>query len=441
MFTLTGFDTILIWGFGKEGQAALRYVQGAVSGAAFVVIDACPPGGLRLPEGVNHVEQKDLVRAVKDGGRCLIVKSPGVSLYDKRLAEAMDAGAKLTSQTNLWFAAKPACQTVIGVTGTKGKSTTSALLHHMLGALDVNAVLAGNIGEPVLETSPEAEMVVLELSSYQIADLIHAPDWFVLLNLLNDHAPWHRGTETYRRDKMRLAQIDPNARGVINARDKRLVERFTHRPNTVGYETMEGFHTRNGVIYRGDKVWGPLAALPGAHNAAHASAALSVIEGLGLDAHGAFESLSRFSPLPHRLECVHSLNGVDFIDDTLATTPESCLLALKAFPDREVSLILGGEDRQQDYAPLVTELTREARIQAIITIPDNGSQILEALKSTPHAVVMAYEPDFDQAVKSAYEALPEGGVVLMSPAAPRGATFTRFGARGEAFIRAAKALS
>ena len=437
MTPLSEFDAVFIWGFGKEGRAALNHVR-TRSEAALYVIDAKEPSD--LPDGVEYVAQDDLAQVIEKAGQSLIVKSPGVSLYDARQAEAMDLGAELTSQTNLWFASKPAHQTVIGVTGTKGKSTTSSLLHHMLKALDVNAVLAGNIGEPVIDTSEDAEIVVLELSSYQIADLVHAPDWFIFLNLLNDHAPWHRGVEQYRRDKARLAMLDPNARGVMSARDSRLNALFVHRPNTVWYDQSEGFHAPDGVIHHGAEAWGRIPALPGAHNAANACAALAVIEGLGLSAYEAFESLSSFKGLAHRLETVHTLNGVDFIDDTLCTTPQSCLLALAAFPDRPISLILGGEDREQDYAPLAEGLRDETRIKAIVTIPENGPAIIEALKSGPHADITTYEPDFELAVKRAYEALPDGGIVMMSPAAPRGAAFTYFGARGDAFTQAAKKL-
>ncbi|WP_306016954.1 UDP-N-acetylmuramoyl-L-alanine--D-glutamate ligase [Oceanicaulis sp. MMSF_3324] len=437
MTPLPEFDSIFIWGFGKEGRAALNHVRSRTD-AALYVIDAKEPSD--LPDGVDYVAQDALTGVIEKAGQSLIVKSPGVSLYDARLAEAMDLGAELTSQTNLWFASKPAHQTVIGITGTKGKSTTSSLLHHMLKSLDVNAVLAGNIGEPVIETPEEAEIVVLELSSYQIADLTHAPDWFIFLNLLNDHAPWHRGVEQYRRDKARLAMLDPNARGVISATDARLTSLFVHRPNTVWYDHAEGFHAPDGLIHDGADAWGRIPALPGAHNAANACAALAVIKGLGLSAYEAFESLASFKGLPHRLETVHALNGVDFIDDTLCTTPQSCLLALAAFPDRPISLILGGEDREQDYAPLAEGLKNETRIQAIVTIPENGPAIVDALKSGPHADITTYEPDFELAVKRAYDALPEGGIVMMSPAAPRGAAFTYFGARGDAFTQAAKKL-
>lgn len=437
MTPLSEFDAIFIWGFGKEGRAALNHVRSR-SDAALHVIDAKKPSD--LPDGVEYVAQDDLAQVITKAGQSLIVKSPGVSLYDARLAEAMDLGAELTSQTNLWFASKPAHQTVIGITGTKGKSTTSSLLHHMLKALDVNAVLAGNIGEPVIDTPEDAEIVVLELSSYQIADLTHAPDWFIFLNLLNDHAPWHRGVEQYRRDKARLAMLDPNARGVMSAADARLHSLFAHRPNTVWVDQADGFHAPEGVIHSGAESWGRIPALPGAHNAANACAALAVIEGLGLSAYEAFESLASFKGLPHRLETVHTLNGVDFIDDTLCTTPQSCLLALAAFPDRPVSLILGGEDREQDYAPLAEGLKNETRIRAIVTLPENGSAIIDALKSGPHADITTYEPDFERAVKRAYEALPDGGVVMMSPAAPRGSAFTYFGARGDAFTQAAKKL-
>ena len=211
---------LFIWGFGQEGRAVLSRANEIAPGAAVSVIDRVRPAD--LPGHAAWMDEDALPDAAADD--VLLVKSPGVSLYDPRLDAALKAGARLTSQTNLYFERKPAGQRVIAVTGTKGKSTVSALIHHMLQALGFDAALAGNIGEPAILTSGAADPVVLELSSYQIADLVHAPDWVVFLNLLNDHAPWHRGVEAYRRDKARLATLDPTAKAVMNAADARLAD-------------------------------------------------------------------------------------------------------------------------------------------------------------------------------------------------------------------------
>lgn len=429
---------VFIWGYGREGRVVLDLVRAEAPDLAVTIIDAKRPAD--LPEGVGWIEEDALPGAVRAAERPLIVKSPGVSLYDARLDAALKSGATLTSQTNLYFERKPAGQRVIAVTGTKGKSTTAALLHHMLKSLGVNAALAGNIGEPVITVSRDAEIVVLELSSYQIADLVHAPDAFLFLNLSNDHAPWHKGVERYRADKARLARLNPNTPGVMNANEARLIEYFGHQPNRIWFGTEDGFHARDGAVWFKDEAWGPIPALPGKHNALNACAALAMLDHLGIDARTAFATLSTFAGLPHRLQTVHEAGGVRFVDDGLATTPEACVNAVAAFADQPVVLLLGGEEREQDYAWLADKLEAFDHIAAILTLADNGGRIVEALSVGRHGGVTRHVPDVEDAVRQAAGALPEGGVVLLSPAAPRGKAYSSFAERGAAFTAAAKAL-
>ncbi|KAA5804559.1 UDP-N-acetylmuramoyl-L-alanine--D-glutamate ligase [Alkalicaulis satelles] len=432
------YDTVLVWGYGKEGRAVLALARAEAPGVKLTVIDRAAPED--MPDGVAHIAEDGLDAAVRAGGRVLLVKSPGVPLYHPRLDAALRAGAHLTSQTNLWFARKPAAQRVLAITGTKGKSTASALLHHMLNAIGEDAALAGNIGDPVIETPPDAPAVVLELSSYQCADLVHGPDYGVVLNLMREHIPWHGSLEAYQRDKTRLISLDPNTRAVLNAGDSNLAARFSARPNTLWFNTPEGFHAPGGVIHFGDETWGPVPSVPGPHNALNACAGLTIIADMGLDARAAFDSLSGFHGLPHRLQTVAVKGAVRFVDDSLATTPESLLLALDAFPGEDVALILGGEEREQDYEGLAAALERHERIRAIVTIPENGPRIAAALAGGRHAGVVTYEEDFEAAVARAAASLTSG-VVLLSPAAPRGRQFTVFGARGRAFAAAAQALA
>ena len=434
----SGHGQVFIWGFGREGRVILDLVRRDAPDVSVTVIDARKPAD--LPERVDWIEEDALPGAVRAADRPLIVKSPGVSLYDERLDKALKAGATLTSQTNLYFERKPAGQRVIAVTGTKGKSTTAALLHHMLKGLNVEAALAGNIGEPVITVSEEVEIVVLELSSYQIADLVHAPDAFIFLNLSNDHAPWHRGVERYRADKARLARLDPNVPGVMSAADSRLIEYFGHQPHRVWFGTEDGFHARDGAVWFKDEAWDPIPALPGGHNALNACAALAMIEHLGFDARAAFATLSSFAGLPHRLQTVHEAGGITFVDDGLATTPEACVNAVAAFRDKPVVLLLGGEERDQDYAWLAETLEAFDHIEAVLALADNGERIVEALSSGRHADITRHVPEIEDAVREAAAALPDGGVVLLSPAAPRGKAYASFAERGAAFTAAAKAL-
>lgn len=429
---------VFIWGYGREGRAVLDLVRADTPGLPVTIVDARRPADLL--EGIDWIEEDALPGAVRGADRALIVKSPGVSLYDPRLDAALKAGAQLTSQTNLYFERKPASQRVIAVTGTKGKSTTAALLHHMLKGLSLDTALAGNIGDPVITVSRDAAFVVLELSSYQIADLVHPPDAFVFLNLSNDHAPWHRGVERYRADKARLARLDSNVHGVMNARETRLQDLFGHQPNRTWFGGEDGFHARDGAVWFKDEEWGRVEALPGGHNALNACAALTIIDHFGFDARAAFATLSSFAGLPHRLQTVHEADGVRFVDDGLATTPEACVHAVAAFYDQPVALLLGGEEREQDYAWLADKLEAIDHIAAIITLADNGARIVEALSAGRHAGVTRHVPEVADAVREAANALPGGGVVLLSPAAPRGKAYASFAERGAAFAAAARSL-
>lgn len=436
---LIAYDAALIWGFGREGRAVLDFLSAQAPDLPVTLIDAAEPAA--LPDGVAWLHQDALADAVTACRAPLLVKSPGVSLYDPAVDAALAAGATLTSQTNLYFEHKPAGQRVIAVTGTKGKSTTAALLHHMLKALGEDVALAGNIGVPVLSAPRTAATVVLELSSYQIADLVHAPDAFLFLNLTNDHAPWHRGVERYRADKARLARLDPNCFGVMNAGDERLRDWFSHQPNRLWYATKDGFHETDGVIWRGEERWGAIPRLPGRHNALNACAALTLLEAYEHDAKASFDSLAGFEGLPHRMQIVHEAGGLVFIDDGLATTPEACINAVEALKDQPVALLLGGEEREQDYAWLARALERYGHIKAILALADNGERIVAALKGGRHRETARFAPEVADAVREAAAALPDGGAVLLSPAAPRAKAYASFEERGADFLAAAKALT
>ena len=435
---LHSYAHFFIWGLGREGKAVLETLSDLKVSADIVVVDAKRP--LELPAGVTYLPEAQMAAAIASSSNALLIKSPGISLYDRRVDAALRAGARLTSQTNLFFELKPAEQRVIAITGTKGKSTSAALTHHMLQALDHSAALAGNIGVPVLQAPKDAQTIVLELSSYQIADLVHAPDAFIFLNMMSDHAPWHHGLDRYRRDKMRLAQLDPNTLGIMNATDSVLTDAFADQPNRVWFGTEQGFHVKDGAVWQRQECFGDVPNLPGEHNALNVCAALTLVETLGFDPEAAFRSLADFKGLSHRLQTVHTIGDVDFIDDALATTPESCVLAVKALKDRPCALILGGEDRNQDYDLLRAALDELTNLEKIVTTPDNGPVIAQALLSGRHGDKVYQASDLPLAVEEAYASLNGRGAVLLSPAAPRGKDFSDFAHRGAVFLKAAQAI-
>src|SRR4051812_21123900 len=169
-----------IWGYGREGAAALRFLKTTQPNLDVTILNDTPLA--EAPAGVPVLTGDAAMRALAEGAFSLIVKSPGISLYRPEIAAAKARGARFTSGTNLWFANYPDAKTIV-VTGTKGKSTTSRLIHHLLVAHGVDAKLLGNVGVAALEETPGRDWTIFELSSYQLADFEHAADIALVTNL------------------------------------------------------------------------------------------------------------------------------------------------------------------------------------------------------------------------------------------------------------------
>jgi UDP-N-acetylmuramoylalanine--D-glutamate ligase len=190
-----------IWGYGREGQAALAHLKETRPDLTLVILNDTPISD--APAGLECLTGDAAKEALISGRFALVVKSPGISLYRPEIAQAKDKGTRFTSGTNLWFEAHPNART-IAVTGTKGKSTVSRLIHHLLVKGGYDAKLLGNVGVAALSEKPARDWTVFELSSYQLADFNHAADIGVLTNLYPEHAPWHGGVEPYYRDKLNI---------------------------------------------------------------------------------------------------------------------------------------------------------------------------------------------------------------------------------------------
>jgi UDP-N-acetylmuramoylalanine--D-glutamate ligase len=425
--------SIAIWGAGREGVAALDYVRTHRPDASITVLNDQPLSATALAAlGETRVlTGAEASSALSAGSFDLVIKSPGVSPYRPEVEEAKRRGVDFTSVTNLWFEENPKDKT-IAVTGTKGKTTTSSLIHHMLRAAGLDASLIGNGGVPALTQKTTHEITVLELSSYQTADLKHAPTIAVLTSLYPEHAPWHRSVERYYADKLRLAQLDEKTRLVTNRSDNRLYEAFASRPNTLWYNTAEGFRVENGGLFKGAA---PFAhdhfPLKGAHNLSNIAAALTVVEHMGLDPVACEKTLKDFAIPPHRLS-EFDVDGVLCVDDSISTIPEATLAALKTFADRPYCLILGGEDRGQAYAELFAYM-KERPPRFVALMPANGKRILDELAAQRAPFERKLMDDLTEAVDECFRRLEKGDLFLLSPAAPSYGQFVNFEERGRRF--------
>lgn len=434
---------VAVYGLGREGRAIVAHLRTAAPGVEVVVLlDGAADDETRSTAsdlGVDLVAGEDaVVAALQDGTIDVVVRSPGVPLRGAGLTAARDHGVRISSGTNLWFE-REAPDNVVAITGTKGKSTTSSLLAHLLRGTGRDVALLGNIGTPLLDHPAPArshDVVVVELSSYQLADLHEPLSVGVWLNLHHEHLDWHGSHAAYAADKGRIVQLAATL--VANADDADVAAAASDHgdvrwvatdtdPVRIGGTTLP----RGALVEALDG-----SALVGHHHVANLAVALAAGAAVGADPAELLDHVGGFSPLPHRLQLVHD-DGRRWIDDSISTIPEAAVAALRAFPAEPVTLLAGGYDREQDHAPLVDEVLGRDDV-AVVTMPDTGRRLDEDLRARghdPHPV-----EDLATAVALAHDLTPAGGVVLLSPAAPSYGRFTSFEERGDRFAALARDL-
>jgi UDP-N-acetylmuramoylalanine--D-glutamate ligase len=377
----------------------------------------------------------------------VVVRSPGVSVYRRELRAVREAGTPVTTATALWLAERGG-ERVIGVTGTKGKSTTAALACHLARAAGRTAELAGNIGVPALDLLDRepADVTVLELSSYHTADLETGPEVALVTNLFREHTDWHGSEQAYRTDKLRLLGLPGVRVAVLNGRDEGLGEAglacagVDVHVATSRYGVPDGWDVlAGGIALRGEpRAAGAELPLRGEHNALNLCGALTALEALGVAPPAQLPAaLTSFKALAHRLEPVAEHDGVVWVDDSISTTPESTLAALASFPGREIVLIGGGQDRGQDYAGLARALA--ATGASVIGVPTTGPRLIAAALAAGVPSGRAIEAgDLREAVERAHTLARPGAVALLSPAAPSYDHYRDFQERGEHFTALAR---
>jgi UDP-N-acetylmuramoylalanine--D-glutamate ligase len=337
-----------------------------------------------------------------------IVVSPGVPLNTHPIAErAREAGVPIIGDIELFALARASLppHKVVGITGTNGKSTTTALVHHILKTAGIPATMGGNIGLPILaqDPLPAGGVYVLELSSYQI-DLTFSLDCdvAVLLNITPDHLDRYDGFEAYAASKRRLFAMQSAGHVAILPEARPI----------------------------GDQSNWP--ALQGPHNAQNAAAAIAVCEALGLAGGDIARGLATYPGLPHRMERVREKDGILFVNDSKATNPDSTAPALAAYP--YIHWIVGGRAKTKDLGPCADQL---GHVRAAYTIGEAGpmfAQLLEGLVPVRECEYLA------TAVARAADAARAGEVVLLSPACASFDQFRDYEARGDAFRAAVEAL-
>ncbi|MEV6300755.1 UDP-N-acetylmuramoyl-L-alanine--D-glutamate ligase [Actinoplanes sp. NPDC051861] len=437
--------SVAVWGTGKEGRAAVTAIA-EHEPSRLIAVDDSP--------GYLDVEWEGALSALAPlaGGEHafaslasadVVVRSPGVPQTHPFLRELRARGITVTGGSALWMADNAA--RTVGVTGSKGKSTTSSLISHLLAAVGRPNAYGGNIGIPLLDLPP-AELYVLELSSYQCADLTDSPRVAVVTSLFPEHLDAHGGEREYYRDKLNLLRYRPELI-VVNGADERLRDEIRGVTDASGFPPVPAaaddsrFRVEDDVVFCSDDELFPRAALAlkGRHNERNLCVALAVLDGMGVDVVGSREAIAEavrsFRGLPHRLAEIEDGSGITFVDDTLSTSPYSAIHAIEAYEGRPLTVLVGGTDRGLDYTPLREFLS--SRELTVIGLPDSGPRILSVISDLPGVRTLPSEDLFD-AVRISREVTPAGGVVLLSPAAPSYGRFRNFEHRSEAFAQAVR---
>ena len=418
-----------VWGLGIEGNANLRKLTEL--GADPVLVDDRPAGP--GPGGRP-------VLATAEGGldamtTCdVVVKSPGISRYRPEVAELEGRGIPVAGGLGLWLAEADRSR-VACITGTKGKSSTTAIAGHLLRGWGYPSVIGGNIGQPPWDPAvpdADARFWIIETSSYQATDLAFSPAVVAVTSLHPDHLTWHGDVETYYTDKLSACSQPGADLTVANGDSDPLRERAAllgPRVEWIRAEDDPG------------ATWMAPLGLLGAHSRRNALIARACLRALGVPEAGDDEALALaaagFAGLASRLQVIGEVGGVTFVDDSLSTNVLPTLAALDAFPGRRVALIAGGHDRGIDYTPLAAGLAARDWPTLVLTVPDNGPRIRAAIEDAEPAEVDVVTCDgLDAAVERGFGWARPDGVVLLSPAAPSFGVFRDYADRGAAFARA-----
>ena len=448
-----GVGEIAVIGLARSGRAAaiLLRKQGYEVYASDVI--SSPETGrcaeeLRAQGIVVDIGRHDLERL---GRASLVVASPGVPPSARPLAFAREKGVRIASEVEvaLRFLSGPR---IIATTGTNGKTTTTALIAHLLRGLDLEAVEAGNIGTPLSEIAireTQPKWISLEMSSFQLHDTPSLkPDVGVLTNLSPDHLDRYATVEEYFADKSRLfANADPNSAWVVNADDRAVMAMVRdvagHKfPFSVTDEAEAHLDARtNQLVVLGV----PLLArndlpLLGQHNVANALAASLAVMAADRSHQtqkarkGIAAALRTFRSLPHRLELVGEFGGVQWINDSKATNVSSTAVAIDGM-ERSTVLLLGGRHKGEAYTPLADAVRR--KVKKVIAYGEAAPIIATDLR--PVVDVVRLGSDFDEVMRAARAAAQAGEAVLLSPACSSYDMFSNYEERGERFrVLAAK---
>ncbi len=429
---------IAIAGYGLEGKVNYEYWAQHYPDADITIVDDQNYAAEALPEEASAILGEGAFQQLSDFD--LVIRTPGIAPYK------IKTDGKIWSATNEFFEKCPA--QIIGITGSKGKGTTASLIDSILKASGKTTWLVGNIGLPslkVLEQIKPDDIVVYELSSFQLWDLERSPNIAVVTIIEPDHLDVHVDFDDYISAKSNISRHQKTGDKAYYYPDNtfsRQIAEAGSETQPLPYIDITGVHIVGSDFYNNEQKICSVDSLhiPGHHNIDNACAAISVALNFEeVTAETIERGIRNFHGLPHRLSFVKEVNGVKYYDDSIATTPGSAVAALKAFAQPKV-LILGGSFKGSDFSELADEIIKHD-VQALI-IGEEAARIIEAFDSVGFTRYEFIEhPTMMTIVARAHELAQPGSVVLLSPAAASFGLFKNYTDRGKQFIAAVNDLA
>jgi UDP-N-acetylmuramoylalanine--D-glutamate ligase len=438
----TGGRHALLIGYGRSGRAAASYIRRR--GGSVRVVDRADTPELRAELSKAGISARLGGYGTEDlNGTDLLVVSPGVPWDEPLLETARQRGIEVTSEIDLFFRACPSH--IAGITGTNGKTTTTALTAEVLRAGGLRVMRGGNIGEPVLDRIDQLQpddWVVLELSSFQLESIarprLHIG---VVLNVTPDHLDRHKSFERYLDIKARAVNfMEKDDRAVLNLDDAacaamrsqtqgEVIGFGIRQPVDRGITVSDGWVTiaqpggRRRVLPAAD------VPLPGEHNLSNVMAAVGAGHAAGVDVERMADAVRQFKAVEHRLEPIGTFNGVRWYNDSKATNPDSTYKALAAFSE-PIVLIAGGRNKGIDIEPLAQAIAQ--RVVALVAMGETGEELARRTREAGLARVER-AADLADAVRKAAALAAPGSVVLLSPAFTSYDMFRDYEDRGRRF--------
>lgn len=422
---------IAIVGFGIEGKSTYKFIRKYLNNQELEILD----GNEKLLE-LNEELKSDKNLKIITGKNYLdnlekydlIIKSPGVKFKDLDISKFED---KITSQLGLTLDFYK--QNVIGITGTKGKSTTTSLIFKVLKDQGYDAYLLGNIGIPIfdyIEKFNENSKLVIEMAALQLEYVKTSPHIGIILNLFEEHLDFFKSKEHYFLAKLNMFKYQDNSDYGLYTSSNKTLDKYVQNGNYITnlIDINKEFKIENNyVIYDNKKIYDSNSErlLLGKHNLTNIMFVLRLSELLKLDLQKTINTINQFKPLEHRMEYVATINGVKYYNDAIATIPEATINCVEALKDVD-TIIFGGMDRGIDYNDLI-DFFNKSKIKNFICMPDTGYKIGKEIKLKNVYMVETLE----DAVKKAKEVTKN--ICVMSPAASSYNAFKNFEEKGRIY--------